>query len=187
MLALPIINHLIQQNPETRAALAGYNGIVVCLNAAGLRIRGRINAEGFLDDAPEREADAEITFHNSALQKVLQGQRPGVGDVALDGDTAMAMALLPLFGSLRYYANDDLSRLFGDAVAGGIGTRVTQVTDTLKQIGQSLMGQLGDYTREPEAPVISRAEFDAWTQEVEKLRDDIARLQARMAKLERQE
>ena len=41
--------------------------------------------------------------------------------------------------------------------------------------------------REPDAPVISREEFDAWTQEVEKLRDDFARLQARIDKLEREE
>lgn len=135
MIALPIINHLIQQNPETQAALAGYNGIVVRINAAGMRIQGRINAEGFLDEADGREADTEISFHHSALQKVLQGQRPGVGDVALGGDAAMALALLPLFGSLRYYANDDISRLFGDAVAGSLGSRVSQVTDTLKQIG----------------------------------------------------
>lgn len=187
MLIRPIINHLIQQNPETQAALAGYNGIVVRINAAGMRIQGRINAEGFLDEADGREADAEISFHTTALQKVMQGQRPGVGDVSLGGDTAMAMALLPLFGSLRYYANDDISRLFGDAAAGSIGTRVAQVSDTLKQIGQSLMGQMGDYAREPDAPVISREEFDAWTQEVEKLRDDFARLQARIDKLEREE
>ncbi|UOO81306.1 SCP2 domain-containing protein [Uruburuella testudinis] len=181
MLALPIINHLIQQNRETQAVLAGYNGIVVAVNAAGLHIKGRFNAEGFLE-ASERAADAEITFQHSALQKVLQGQTPGVGDVALAGDTALALALLPLLGSLRYYANDDLSRLFGDAVAGGISARTAQVAQTLKQIGQSLMGQLGDYAREPEAPVITREEFEAWTAEVDRLRDDVARLQARMDK-----
>lgn len=186
MLALPIINHLIQQNPETQARLAGYNGIVVQINAAGLRMSGRLNAEGFLETT-EREADVVITFHNSALQKVLQGQTPGVGDVALDGDTAMGMALLPLLGSLRYYANDDLSRLFGNAVAGSISTRATQVADTFKQIGQSLMGQFGDYAKEPDAPVITREEFQAWTEEVDRLRDDIARLQARMDKLERED
>ena len=86
MFALAIINHLIQQNRETQAALAGYNGIVLRINAAGLVLHGRFNAEGFLEES-DREADAEITFHQSALQKVLQGQTPGVGDVALDGDT----------------------------------------------------------------------------------------------------
>ena len=182
MFALAIINHLIQQNRETQAALAGYNGIVLRINAAGLALHGRFNAEGFLEES-DREADAEITFHQSALQKVLQGQTPGVGDVALDGDTELALALLPLMGSLRYYANDDISRLFGDAAAGGINRRAAQVGGTLKQIGQSLMAQWGDFAREPEAPVISREEFDAWTAEVERLRDDIERLQARLNKI----
>ena len=62
MFALAIINHLIQQNRETQAALAGYNGIVLRINAAGLVLHGRFNAEGFLEES-DREADAEITFH----------------------------------------------------------------------------------------------------------------------------
>ena len=90
MFALAIINHLIQQNRETQAALAGYNGIVLRINAAGLVLHGRFNAEGFWEES-DREADAEITFHQSALQKVLQGQTPGVGDVALDGKARMAL------------------------------------------------------------------------------------------------
>lgn len=184
MLALSALNHLIRQNPETRATLGGYNGITVCIQAAGLSIKGRINAEGYLENT-EHAADTVLIFHNSALQKALQGQVPGVGDIALEGDTAMGMALLPLFGSLRYYANDDLSRLFGDALAGSIATRAAQVGHTLKQIGQNLMAQMGDYAREPDSAVITREEFDAWTAEVDRLRDDIARLNARLDKLSR--
>ncbi|WP_107879067.1 ubiquinone biosynthesis accessory factor UbiJ [Neisseria animaloris] len=182
---IPVINHLIRQNRETQAALAGFAGTTVCLNAAGLRIHGTLNAEGFLEHS-EAEAVTEITFQNSALQKVLQGQTPGVGDVAIDGDTDTGMALLPLFGGLRYYANDDLSRLFGDAVAGSIGTRAAQMGQTLKAFGQSMLEQFGDYAREPESPVINRETFETWSQQVDTLRDDFARLNARLEKLERQ-
>ncbi len=183
MLALPIINHLIQQNRETQAALSGYNGIVVTIEAAGMRVHGELNEQGFLQET-SRPADTEIVFHASAVQKILQGQTPGVGDFNISGDQALGFYLLPLLGSLRYHANDDISRIFGDAAAGSISTRANHVKNTLKQIGQSLMGQAADYAREPEAPVITRAEFEAWTEEVERLRDDIARLQARLEKMD---
>ncbi len=184
MLALSIINHLIQQNPETQAALAGYNGIVLTLNIAGLRVHGQFDAKGFLTDS-QREADTVITFHNGAVQKLMQRQMPGVGDFSIEGDQELGMNLLPLLGSLRYYANDDLSRLFGDAAAGSLATRAAQVGSTLKQIGQGLMGQAADFAKEPQAPVITRREFEIWMEEVDRLRDDIARLNARLDKFER--
>ena len=184
MLALPVINHLIQQNPETQHALAGYNGIVLTLNIAGLRVHGQFNAQGFLE-ASEREADTVPSFHASAMQKLMQKQMPGVGDFDIGGNQELGFNLLPLIGSLRYDASDDLARLFGNAAAGSIASRAEKVGHTLKQIGQSLMDQAADFAKEPQAPVISREEFDEWKNEVDRLRDDIARLHARLDKFER--
>ncbi len=184
MLALPVINHLIQQNPETQHALAGYNGIVLTLNIAGLRVHGQFNAQGFLE-ASEREADTVLSFHASAMQKLMQKQMPGVGDFDIGGNQELGFNLLPLIGSLRYDASDDLARLFGNAAAGSIASRAEKVCHTLKQIGQSLMDQAADFAKEPQAPVISREEFDEWKNEVDRLRDDIARLHARLDKFER--
>ena len=143
MLALPVINHLIQQNPETQHALAGYNGIVLTLNIAGLRVHGQFNAQGFLE-ASEREADTVLTFHASAMQKLMQKQMPGVGDFDIGGNQELGFNLLPLIGSLRYDASDDLARLFGNAAAGSIASRAEKVGHTLKQIGQSLMDQAAE-------------------------------------------
>ena len=184
MLALPVINHLIQQNPETQHALAGYNGIVLTLNIAGLRVHGQFNAQGFLE-ASEREADTVLTFHASAMQKLMQKQMPGVGDFDIGGNQELGFNLLPLIGCLRYDASDDLARLFGNAAAGSIASRAEKVGHTLEQIGQSLMDQAADFAKEPQAPVISREEFDEWKNEVDRLRDDIARLHARLDKFER--
>lgn len=184
MFALPIINHLIQQNPETQAAFAGYNGIVVSLNAAGLRVHGQFNEQGFLTET-DRPADTVLTFHNSAVQKLIQREMPGVGDFNIEGDTELGFNLLSLFGSLRYYANDDLSRIFGDTAAGSIAVRTKKIGSALKQFGQSLITQAGEFSKEPDAPVVTREEFNEWAQEVDRLRDDIARLHARLDKLER--
>lgn len=182
---LPVINHLIRQNRETQAALAEFAGKTLALHAAGLEIAGTFNTQGFLERA-RNAADTEIRFHSGAVQKVLQGQTPGTGDVAVGGDTALGMALLPLIGGLRYHANDDLSRLFGDAAAGSISVRAEKAGHTAKQIGLSILEQLGDFAKEPEAPVVDKHTLSAWSREIDTLRDDTARLEARLAKLEAQ-
>ncbi len=180
---LPVINHLIQQNRETQAALSAFAGKTLALHAAGVQITGTFNAQGFLECA-RNTADTEIRFNAGAAQKVLQGQTPGVGDVSISGDTGLGMALLPLIGGLRYHANDDLSRLFGDAAAGGISMRAEKAGHTAKQIGLSILEQLGDFAKEPEAPVVDKHTLSAWSREVDTLRDDTARFEARLAKLE---
>lgn len=146
-------------------------------------MQGTFDEQGFLKHS-NAEAATEISFRQTAIQKVLQGQTPGVGDVEISGDTDLGMALLPLIGSLRYYVHDDLSRLFGDALAGSISTRTEQAGNLLKKMGLSVLEQLGEFAREPESPVADRETLAAWSREVDALRDDAERLAARLERLE---
>ncbi|ASK26455.1 ubiquinone biosynthesis accessory factor UbiJ [Neisseria chenwenguii] len=181
---LPIINHLIQQNPEQQRALAKFAGKTVQINAAGLRLQGRIGAQGFLETA-NTAPDTALTFHNSAVQKILQGHKPGVGDIAVEGDLMLGMAVLTAFGGLRYDAGNDLARLFGSNAAENIGERAAAIGHTIKQIGRSIAEQIGEFAREPESPVVDQATLLEWLDEVDKLRDDVARLNARLDRLEK--
>ena len=174
MPTLSIFNHIIRQNPETQAVLAGYNGIVLTIRAAGFTLHGRFNSEGLLEHSPHA-ADAVLVFRDSVLRKMLNGQQPGVGDFEIEGDMALGFRLLTVIGGLRYRADRDLSRLFGEEAAERIGGRGRKIAGTLKSI----------FSREPESPVVSREEFEQWAEEVERLRDDIARLHARLDKFER--
>ena len=115
----PVINHLIQQNPEHQQDLSRLSGKTLSLNLAGFGLTGRINHDGFLETA-DQPADTLITFHQSAIRKILTGQEPGVGDISLEGDLMLGMTVLPILGSLRYYASDDLARIFGDSLASSI-------------------------------------------------------------------
>ncbi|EEZ71239.1 hypothetical protein NEICINOT_04692 [Neisseria cinerea ATCC 14685] len=72
----PIINHLIQQNPDSRSELAAFADKTLALNIAGLKLTGRITEEGFLS-ASNGFADTEITFRNSAVQKNPARRRAG--------------------------------------------------------------------------------------------------------------
>jgi len=87
--------------------------------------------------------------------------------------------------SLRYDASDDLARIFGDSLADSISERAANIGQTVKKIGQSIAEQISDFSREPESPAIDAATLSAWMEEVDKLRDDVARLNERLDRLER--
>lgn len=180
----PLINHLIQQNPEHQAELAGLAGKTLTINIAGMKLTGSISEQGFLS-ATQAVADTEITFHNSALQKILQSRQSGVGDISLEGDLILGMSVLPILGNLRYRASDDLVRIFGESLAQSIGSRAADIGSGIKKIGQSLAEQISEFSREPESPVIDAATLAAWMEEVDRLRDDVARLNERLDRLER--
>ncbi|HGO7744439.1 TPA: SCP2 domain-containing protein [Neisseria meningitidis] len=179
---LPIINRLILQSPDSRSELAAFAGKTLTLNIAGLKLAGRITEDGLLS-AGNGFADTEITFRNSAVQKILQGGEPGAGDIGLEGDLILGIAVLSLLGSLRSRASDELARIFG--TQADIGSRAADIGHGIKQIGRSIAEQISEFSREPESPVIDAATLSAWMEEVDKLRDDVARLNERLDRLER--
>ena len=179
MPALAALNHLLQQNPEIRAQMQTHAERCVRLVLPVLALTARIDAQGYWrhsNDAPE----TTLTFHGSALQKRLQGGTPGVGDVAVAGDQNLGMALLPLLGGLRYWANDDIARLFGDAAAG----EWLRVSGSLKhsaaELAQTVAAHISDYAQETDAAVVHRQQFARFAEKVATLRDDVARLEARL-------
>ena len=178
----PIINHLIQQNPDSRSELAAFADKTLALNIAGLKLTGRITEEGFLS-ASNGFADTEITFRNSAVQKILQGGEPGAGDIGLEGDLILGIAVLSLLGSLRSRASAELARIFG--TQDGIGSRAADIGHSIKQIGKSIAGQIGGFSREPESANIGGEALAGCLDEISRLRDGVERLNERLDRLER--
>lgn len=183
MLTLPALNHLLQQNPEIRHAMQAHRHRQVCLQWPLERVTAQIDEHGYWQAGT---GDAEVTLHflPTALLKPMQGLRPGVGDVTIHGDQALGMALLPLLAELRYWPNADIGRLFGDAAAGEALRQQQRLQQHAAALRDSLAGQIRDYTWEADAPVINRRQFAPWSAAVDTLRDDVARLEARLRRLE---
>ncbi|WP_096107599.1 SCP2 domain-containing protein [Neisseria lactamica] len=179
---LPIINRLILQSPDSRSELAAFAGETLTLNIAGLKLAGRITEDGLLA-AGNGFADTEITFRDSAIQKILQGGEPGAGDIGLEGDLILGIAVLSLLGSLRSRASDELARIF--STQDGIGSRAADIGHSIKQIGKSIAGQIGGFSREPESANIGNEALADCLDEISRLRDDVARLNERLDRLER--
>lgn len=179
----PVLNHIIAQHPDIQSRLAQHQGRVIRLNGGGLALTAAITAEGYLQ-ATEAAAEAVLTFHSSAVGKVLQGQTPGVGDIDVCGDHALGMAVLPLIGALQYRWDEDIARLFGDTAAGGALHLSAQLREQGAQWRQDIARHIEAAAREGRAPLVHHSEWAPFTEALAALRDDTARLQARLHKLE---
>lgn len=182
MISASILNHLLKQSPEIQAALSNYANRTFTMVVMGAPMHFIILANGWVESV-EAPTEVTLTFQNSVFEKIMQNQEPGVGDIKVNGEHYLGMALLPLLGDIRYYLNDDLSRMFGDAAAGVLKQKHDKAVGFVGSVAQSLSDQIQDYAKEDRAILVSKNQFETHKQEIRRIRDDVARLEARLALL----
>ncbi|MBA4709018.1 ubiquinone biosynthesis accessory factor UbiJ [Aquitalea aquatica] len=180
---IAVFNHLLNQQPAVRAELAAHVGRRVGIVLAPLTVRGVITDEGWLA-ACAGEPEATIRLQHAAALAAVSGRDPALSDVSLEGDTELAAAIGRLIARLRWDAGEDLSRVMGDVAANRL-QRVARASLGFKgEIAWRLLENWVEHLRE-EAPMLaSRQAVASYLRAVDSLRDDVARSEKRLARLE---
>lgn len=108
------------------------------------------------------------------------------GDLELTGDAHIATQLKKLLELARPDPEEELSRLVGDVAAHGIGDVVRGIGQWGRDARGILRQNIGEYLQEESRALPSRYEVERFRGRVELLRDDVARLEARIRRLELQ-
>ena len=187
-----LLNRLLALDPETAEAFGRYEGRVIGLEirGTGLRLlfvpgRGRIQLLGDIDRAP----DALVRATPGALLRLRLSREPveGLfqGEVEFLGDTALAQGFFRTLGRLEIDWEELLSRALGDPVAHALGRLVRAGRSHLEETAETLRQDLSEYLTEEARLLPTRAECEDFGEAVERLRDDVERLEARVRRLER--
>jgi len=106
------------------------------------------------------------------------------GAVDIEGDAVVASQFRKL---LRYGQPDleeELSAVIGDVAAHGIGNMVRGVTGWAREASATMQQNISEYLQEESRAVPGRHEADEFRDDIHSLRDDVARFEARLKKLE---
>jgi ubiquinone biosynthesis protein UbiJ len=105
-------------------------------------------------------------------------------DVQTSGDTELAREILFIAQNLHWDAEEDLSRVFGDIVAH----RMVQAAGDLKhwqqQATDSIARSAAAYWTDEQPLIATRHDVERFVREVDALRDDVARAEKRIERLE---
>lgn len=179
------VNHLLAQEPWASARLAAHAGKIAALDTGLGRVTWQVSSDGMLNSAPP-ESTPQVVIHVSLadVPLILQNRDRAVSYVRIEGDADFANTISQLSQSLKWEAEEDLSRWVGDIAANRIVAGAKTVVATARATQQALAENVAEYFLE-ENPMLVRPEAVAeFGRDVGKLRDDLERLEKRVRKLE---
>lgn len=184
--AIASLNHVLAQNAWARAKLQPHAGRIAALSAPPLALRLVVAADGQVAEAAaDSPADSEILLPSSAFGQVFLGFEALSRQISVSGNAEFAETLGFVLRNLRWDAEEDLSKVFGDIVARRMATGAAQFAQWQKDAARNLAETTADFLTE-ERPVLLRPDaVAAFADEVDSLRDDLARLEKRVEKIER--
>lgn len=182
--ALAAINHLLGQADWARDRLRPFAGHTARIQVPPLEAAFRILDDGRIA-AAEAEASPEVTISlpPTAPLLALQGHEVLMRAARLDGSADFAEALGFVIRHLRWDVEEDLSRVVGDIAAHRLVETARAFSGWQQQAAQNLAENLVEYATEEQPLVAKRDDIATFAAEIDRLRDDVARLEKRIRNL----
>ncbi|MDY0250447.1 MAG: SCP2 sterol-binding domain-containing protein [Pseudomonas sp.] len=184
------VNRLLKLDSTAHARLAPLTGKVIAIACTAPAITVYlIPLEDGIQLAQQWHApvDCRLTAPTTLLLKLLSSaDKTSIlhhPDVALDGNSALLMALAEILQSLELDWEYEVSRWLGPVPTALLSGHLRSRRDWLVQSAHSLHLDATDYLAEESRALVGRTEADMRFTEIDQLKLDLDRLDARIARL----
>ena len=178
------INHLLAQEAWARAKLIPHAGNIAVLDGGLLAVRLKVASDGLLETpAADETAAVTIRVQLSDLPLIMQNRERAFSYVKIEGDADFANTISQLSQSLRWEAEDDLSKIVGDIAAVRLVDGAKSAVKNAKSMHRSVTENVAEYLLEENPMLVRKQAVSDFTSDVTRLRDDVARLAKRVEKL----
>ena len=189
------VNRLLELDPEFAEGVAEFEGTVLEIHVQGLdeRLQLHPSAAGIgvvpvIDEQQARVApDVTISGPPFTLLRLLASLESVDGvlppDVYISGELQLVQRLTRLAKRTRFDWEEPLSKLLGDSVAHELGRGLRGFVAQLGAAAGTLACDVGEYLREERRLSPTRLEVNDFAAGVDTTRDDVERLEVRIARL----
>ena len=184
------INGYLSLDPELPAKLGAFAGKVLCLEfkGTGLKLYMRVqHASIRLASDIEGDADAVISGSPAAMLKLGLHEDAApllfAREVVISGDTRFGRQFRKLLTDMDIDWEEQLSRVIGDVASHQAMRSLDAILQWGKRAAASLADDAGEYLSEESRDTVAEAELRQFCEQVDELRDDTERLQARINRL----
>jgi ubiquinone biosynthesis accessory factor UbiJ len=186
-----LLNQAIRLDPETPSRLAPMHGQIIELQLTGLGL------SLFLIPEPQGiqllsafDGTPDCTLRGTPLDLArMRGSRKSAdqlfsGAVEIAGDTQLAHRFGEFLAGLDIDWEEQLSRLTGDVIAHEVGNMTRGLLGWGTRQARTFEQNLQEYLQEELRLLPSRPEVEPFLADIDRLRDDTERLQARIKRLQ---
>ncbi|MCB1803373.1 MAG: SCP2 sterol-binding domain-containing protein [Gammaproteobacteria bacterium] len=187
------INAVLALDPDTAKKLARLHGKTIRIDLVGIGLQlnfvpghdGRIQLLGSIEGEPDATLAGSPFDLLRASDKAEGHAQLFAGKVRIDGDTGTAQRFSEALAGLDIDWEEQLSRVVGDIPAHEIGRGVRSARREGRRIADGARDNLSDYLTEEARLLPHRFEVADFADAIDTLRDDVERIEARIALLEK--
>ena len=186
-LTVPAINRLLRANPWAVEKLRQHAHKTAAIACPPFELRVTVSDTGELfAAATDTPADVAIEVTPGVLMRGATGDESAWRGVRVAGDAEFASTIDDLRRNLAWDYEEDLSRFLGDIAAH----RVADAARSFDRWARSALLDAGkavaEYVTHEQPVVASTAAVEGFNREVDRVRDDVERLEKRLELIQRQ-
>jgi ubiquinone biosynthesis accessory factor UbiJ len=178
------LGYLLTRESWARERLRPHAGAVVCIDGGPLLLKLRIDEHGMLAACEAAfEPNVTLTLPADAPLRLLLNRQSLFAGIRLAGSADIAEALAFVFRNLRWDVEEDLARVVGDIPARRLNLVGQRLVKEIGETGRRLTANLAEYVSEEAQFIVPAREVSGFASEIDRLRDDLARLEKRVQRL----
>ena len=186
LIVLRAINHLIEQEKWARDLLIRHDHKIVAVELPFGSFRLLIQ-DGLLQDAKQEDIESSVSLEISQeafWAFVKDGKGAAMKFVRISGDVDLAADLNRLFAELRWEAEEDLSKLIGDAPSRRIIVESKKVFTQANNAVEDLKIGVRDFFVNERNILLGANQFNDFKSEIRLLRDQLDRAEKKLNHIE---
>ncbi len=179
------LNRNIAASSAARALCMRLNGKSLRLQLTGMPMQFLLRAEGEriqLKTDQNTPADALLSGSPLGLLSLARQQAKSTSgsSVRIEGDAEVAQNFSELLKQAKPDVEEELSRVVGDVAAHQLGNTARSLLGFGRRVGDTLLQNVGEYLSEEGRDVPNKTEAEEFNRDVDTLRDDVERFEARL-------
>ena len=183
-LHVTLLNHLLRQSDWALPRLMKFSGKTVCFDIRSFVFSFIVQQDGSLQTSAQgTPEDARCTFAPSLLPRLALQDERAFAEIAVSGNAALLSEIFFLARHLRWDAAEDMSHIVGDIAAERLANAARQGWVILREGLLNASQAASEYWTE-ERPLLAKPTgVTTFVQQVDQLRDDLARLEQRIQRI----
>lgn len=184
------VNAALRLDPEGGAALGRFTGKVIAIELQGSPLTlFCLPGPGSMVLLTQYNGNPDTTLRGRplALVKLVTGDSRRVlfeGEVKIEGDVELGRQFKQALDRLQIDWEEALSRMTGDLVAHKAGHLLREIGNWWSNVRERVAANGAEYLQQEMWVLPTRPEVEQFYQGVESLRDDVARLAAKLDQLQ---